>query len=109
MSRYWILSDEDPPREVECGVDVWAPWFETADRVIRRTTIEHRGRPVCLVSTVFLGLDHNYGPGPPLLYETMVFPSCADEDCERWSTWKDAITGHEAMVERWGKHAKERT
>lgn len=26
------------------------------------------------VSTVLLGLDHQYGDGPPLIFETMVFP-----------------------------------
>lgn len=25
------------------------------------------------ISTVWLGLDHNWGPGPPLIFETMIF------------------------------------
>ncbi len=56
----------------------------------------------CRVSTVFLGIDHNYsGDGPPLLFETMVFPNnreglenWADQYCRRYSTWEEAEAGH---------------
>ena len=27
------------------------------------------------ISTVWLGLNHQYGDGPPLIFETMAFPS----------------------------------
>ena len=52
----------------------WAKWFEEHgdDRVIARTRHKERGREFVL-STVFLGLDHQWGDGPPILYETMVF------------------------------------
>lgn len=63
---YWIL-DGNTPVKVE-SVFEWAQWFETADRRIALTELNGAE-----VSTVFLGLDHNYGMGPPLLYETMVF------------------------------------
>ena len=53
------------------------------------------------VSTVFLGIDHQWGDGPPLLFETMVFGDCAlDESQERYSTWEEAEAGHRAWVER---------
>ena len=49
------------------------------------------------VSTVFLGLDHEWNPNhPPLLFETMVFPDC--EVCERYSTWEQAVAGHDQVV-----------
>lgn len=48
------------------------------------------------VSTVFLGLDHQWGEGPPLLFETMVFPEC--EDYERYATWDEAVAGHDQVV-----------
>ena len=57
------------------------------------------------VSTVFLGLDHNYMPdGPPLLFETMVFPEC--DFCERYSTWEQAVAGHDQIsaAERENQH-----
>lgn len=56
------------------------------------------------VSTVWLGLDHSFGDGPPLIFETMVFASKDDlqeEDCERYSTEAQAIAGHDAMVAKW--------
>jgi hypothetical protein len=55
----------------------------------------------CRVSTVFLGIDHSFGDGPPLLFETMVFPNnkdglenWADMHCRRYSTWEEAEAGH---------------
>ena len=51
------------------------------------------------VSTVFLGLDHNWGEGAPLVFETMVFNSASmDEYCERCSTWEQAEAQHDRMV-----------
>lgn len=55
------------------------------------------------VSTVFLGIDHSFGSGPPLLFETMVFDPAAgplDEEQVRYSTEEQAAAGHAAMVER---------
>lgn len=46
----------------------WAEWFETADRLIKKT--EKDG---VRISTAFLGIDHQYLDGEPLLFETMVF------------------------------------
>lgn len=72
----------------------WARWFATADRHVAREEVNGH-----LVSTVFLGTDHNFGSGgPPLLFETMVFPAdsaFASQDwCERSSTWDDAEQAH---------------
>jgi hypothetical protein len=46
------------------------------------------------VSTVFLGLDHSFGEGPPQLFETMIFGGEHDEYQERYSTWDEAEAGH---------------
>lgn len=54
------------------------------------------------VSTVWLGLDHGYGAGSPLIFETMVFRSKDDlEDLamDRYSTEDEAKTGHQEMVD----------
>lgn len=55
------------------------------------------------VSTVFLGMDHNFGGGPPLLFETMIFShhdprNEQDESCWRYTTWEQAESGHAAVV-----------
>ena len=73
----------------------WACLFKGADGRVARTA--HGG---VIVSTVFLGLDHNWGDGPPLLFETMVFGGEHDEEQERYATWDEAVAGHEAMCLR---------
>ena len=54
------------------------------------------------VSTVFLGLDHGWVEGRPILFETMVF-AVDDEDGadlhqERYATWDEAAAGHARIV-----------
>ncbi len=48
------------------------------------------------ISTVFLGLNCQFGDGPPLLFETMVFfnKGSLGEYCERYSTPAEAREGH---------------
>jgi hypothetical protein len=54
------------------------------------------------VSTVRLPFDHQFAGGPPLWYETMVFPknSYWDLAMDRYTTEDEARAGHEAMVAR---------
>ena len=61
------------------------------------------------ISTVFLGINHQYGNGAPLLFETIVFDNrggenenSGDEYCERYSTYDEAESGH-AKVVQWVK------
>lgn len=49
------------------------------------------------VSTVFLGLDHQWQPdAPPLVFETMIFPEC--EIFGRCSTLEEAKAMHAAAI-----------
>lgn len=52
------------------------------------------------VSTVWLGLDHRFGEGPPLIFETMVFGGRLSDELERYSTEAQAWEGHAVMVGR---------
>ena len=54
-----------------------------------------------LVSTVLLGLDHSYGVGPPLIFETMIFGESHALDQEQWryATREEALEGHARAVE----------
>lgn len=52
------------------------------------------------ISTVWLGLDHNWGDGPPLIFETMVFREGKGDEMERYTTVEQAREGHQAMVEK---------
>lgn len=66
----------------------------------KRVELTHVGN--CSVSTVFLGLDHNYSQvGPPIVYETMVF--CRDDfqECyaRRYATEEESMLGHRLAIE----------
>jgi hypothetical protein len=47
------------------------------------------------VSTIWLGLDHHWGGGPPILFETMIFGGEYDRWQIRYSTEEEARAGHE--------------
>lgn len=55
------------------------------------------------VSTVFLGINHNFYGKKPILFETMIFDyKNADGDdiySERYSTWDEAKAGHERAIQ----------
>jgi hypothetical protein len=50
------------------------------------------------VSTVWLGLDHSWGGGVPIIFETMVFGGPMDAYCDRYATAGEARIGHEFVV-----------
>jgi hypothetical protein len=80
---------------VEPFTDVieWAGWYETASN--RQIALDDVGD--VRISTVFLSIDHSFGgDGPPILFETMIFP--AGEILDRYSTAKQALAGHRAYV-----------
>lgn len=70
----------------------WARLFEDNDS--RKIGSDKRGD--ILVSTVWLGLDHQWGDGPPLIFETMIFGGEHDEEQWRYSTREEAEAGHKA-------------
>jgi hypothetical protein len=78
----------------------WAEWFENASRHIARDVVSG-----FIVSTVFLGIDHSYGHGPPLWFETMVFRQMDNQrlhsevDQWRYATLEEARAGHQAALE----------
>lgn len=50
------------------------------------------------VSTVFLVIDHSFGEGPPVLWETMVFGGLWDEYQWRYTSRQAAEEGHSRIV-----------
>lgn len=50
------------------------------------------------VSTVFLGMNHQFGNGPPLIFETMIFGGEHSDDQWRYATEAEALEGHKAVV-----------
>lgn len=104
MAQFYDLGN------VPVSMEEWSGTIRL-DRHIGSTYIG-RGKRQVWVSTVFLGLNHAYDDGPPLLYETMVFG--LDEEGDRdWSEREmhrytgplAALEGHERVVRRlsrWG-------
>lgn len=74
--------------------DAWGLAF-TRDRTVARTIV----REPVTVSTVWLGIDHNFsGDGPPLIFETMVFGGGNDGAQYRYATEAEALAGHARVV-----------
>ena len=90
VSRAFYVLDGHTPIEVTDVLE-WARMFETAARHVARTTLAEGVE----VSTAFLGIDHSFGTGPPLLFETLVFGGKCDGDMRRYATWEEAERGHE--------------
>jgi hypothetical protein len=89
MSEHYIL---DGKKAVPTDLMTWGRWLETVreGRVVARTG----DRSLVQVSTVFLGLDHSFGDGPPMIFETMIFGGEHDQWQERCSTWEEAEAMH---------------
>jgi hypothetical protein len=90
--RYFILNEDHSVASTD-DVKEWAESFEKSQRVARTEV-----SPEVSVSTVFLGINHNYYGGPPLLFETMVFGGEHDQDIWRYASWEEAEAGHEEAV-----------
>lgn len=89
-TRTYILRGQTP---VPCeDAATWGEWFETS-KEDRRVAYDIFPNEVS-VSTVFLGIDHSYGDGPSILFETMVFGGKHDQYTRRYRTWKQAMAGH---------------
>lgn len=104
---FYILDSEHRPVPTT-DWDEYARWMQEHKYGPRRANFKNHPDDMtrvgwteirCIeVSTVFLGMDHGWGDGPPILFETMVFGGPWDSDCERYCTWVEAEAGHAATV-----------
>ena len=60
------------------------------DKIVAQTNIG-----TTHISTLFLSLDHGFDPENPQVFETMVFRDGEGADMWRYSTWQEAVEGHE--------------
>lgn len=74
----------------------WGAWFDenTELRNVDKTQINDD----ILVSTVFMGINSGHGDGPALWFESMVFGGKMDQEQRRYSTWTQAVAGHDQLV-----------
>jgi hypothetical protein len=110
MLRHYLLRGREA-YQVHADLDdgSYVEWVKAWAALDRQVAIDRL--PLAVVSTTFLGLDHNFwGEGPPLIFETMVF---ADKRLQgtmvgyqgRTSTWDEAEAMHaEVMKALLGAH-----
>lgn len=92
--KYILDQNGNPVSEPD--IFKWGKWFEKVERYVGDTEING-----IRVSTVFLGLDHDFGQrSSPVLWETMVFGGILDGEMERYTSLESAKHGHEEMVKK---------
>lgn len=97
---YYVL-DADGRPVPERDAMKWGAWFQTADRHVAQDMDEMVGAEPVRVSTVFLGMDHNFADdGPPILWETLVFGGPLDGEMRRYGSVAAAVRGHQEMCAR---------
>lgn len=105
------ILDKDGEAVEETDLFTWANWFENSMGQ-RRVALTKIGKYT--VSTVFISIDYSFGGKKPILFETMIFND-KDRECgedfdmytERYSTRKEALLGHEKIVEEVKKKQKD--
>ena len=94
MSRYYDRLGEPITSER------WIELRGNADYTVVAQDVLPDGR---FVSTVWLGLDHNFsGKGPPLIFETRAFSpegKALDASCRRYSSLAGARAGHAEAID----------
>lgn len=88
----YVLDGKTPVPEPD--LDKWGNWYQTANRHVQKDDLGS-----VWVSTVFLGLDHGWHDGPPVLFETMIFGGERDQETHRYCTWDEAEAGHKQILE----------
>lgn len=87
LNKKWILKDK---KAIVCeDIHEWGRFMEDKNRIVKQETIGKAD-----VSTVFLGLDHGFGEGEPLLFETMIFGGKEEGYQDRCTTWEQAEEMH---------------
>lgn len=72
----------------------WGKWHEAGKNIIRKSKLPGAIK----VSTIFLGMDHSFGAGQPILFETMIFGGTHNHYQERYRTFEGAIAGHKRAI-----------
>jgi len=100
MDEY-IFDDNDQPKRVPFGASMLY-WAKNDDK--RRVAKDKIGDVT--ISTVFLRLDHGFGEGKPILWETMIFGGINDHYQDRYTSKEAAVKGHKRCLEAVKKGVK---
>lgn len=104
MIRKYVLDAKGEPLRCD-DIYEWGKSYESRHRIVKQEKVGD-----ALVSTVFLGLDHNYHPdGPPILWETMVFRDGSGDEMDRCSGGiEQAEAMHQRMVQQLQRERRQR-
>jgi hypothetical protein len=93
--RYYYLDADHHVVEAP-DINTWAKYMR--DRRVDYTRINEEVE----VITSFVIVDHRFigSKGPPLVFETMVFGGPLDQEQWRYSSWDDAVVGHQMAVKK---------
>jgi hypothetical protein len=99
MNIYYKLDENK--NAIPCTLNEWSDQIEkmslNATNHIADNIVEEKR-----ISTVFLGLNHQYMPNrKPLIFETIIFKEgdYTGIYCDRYSTWKEAEEGHQKAIQ----------
>lgn len=100
--KYYKLVDKKP---VQCTAKDFDYWELINERRIAFTNIVGINGNID-ISTIFLGLDHQFGSGEPILFETCIFGGDRDQEITRYHTYDQAVEGHKNIVNSLSKKSK---
>jgi hypothetical protein len=98
MSWYILTTDNEP---VAVSITKAAQWMEDNPKrkQIGFDILQDKDDNNISVSTVFLGLDHSWNNKGLILWETMIFGGINDQYQERYSSYEDALEGHQRAID----------
>lgn len=92
--RHYLLDENKNPYQVSLE-ESYKIYEDPKTKLVKQNHIQG-----VYISTVFLGLDHSFSEeGPPVLFETMIFGGEHDQFQTRYTTYKDALEGHEKAMD----------
>lgn len=101
----YILDAHGAPHQVR-DLNEWAQWMteHPEEQVVAQDHAEGPRQPPIRISTRFFGVDlrllPEFQPGPPVLWETMVFGGALHLTQRRYTSRADALAGHQAICQQ---------
>ena len=91
----WYILDENNKPVKSTGIQEYSDWEKANQdkKYLKQEFVDD-----IHVSTVFLGLDHAWQSDIPVLWETMIFGGEHDQYQERYTSYEDALEGHQTAL-----------
>lgn len=98
MIYLFYILDENKKIITTENILIWVEWLENSYKDGTHWIADTRLKNIH-ISTVFLGANHNWGEGDPILFETMVFGGWLNREYQvRYSTYDEALDGHSKAI-----------